>query len=63
VKEMARPIGATPVLTGEEALKFIIKINEDAKKPVGLTPTPKLEKAKELIKQFNENGKKHIRRR
>ena len=55
---MARPITATPVLTGEEAANFIIKIHEDAKKPVGRVPTPRLRRAEELIKQYSKNDKK-----
>jgi hypothetical protein len=58
---MARPIEATPVLTGKEAVAFITMIHEDSKKPVGLIPTPKLEEAEELIKQYSEHEKKLIR--
>ncbi len=57
---MAKPIGTTPVLTGKEAAKFIVRIQEEAKTKVGLTPTPKLETACDLIKQYSENGKKRI---
>jgi hypothetical protein len=58
---MAQPIGATPILTGKVAVRFITMIHEDAKIPVGRIPTPKLKKAEELIKQYSEHGKKHIR--
>ena len=55
---MARPIAATPVLTGKEAAEFITMIHRDAQKPVGLTPTPKLAKARELLKKHGERGQK-----
>jgi len=58
---MALPIGATPVLTGKEAAKFITRIQEEAKNKVGLIPTPKLEEARKLVKQYSENGKKLTR--
>jgi hypothetical protein len=58
---MARPIGATPVLSGEEAVHFLTMLHEDSKKPVGLTPTPKLNKAHELVKKYGENRQKHLR--
>ncbi len=58
---MAQPIGATPVLTGKEAAKFITMLHEDASKPVCLTPTPKLAKAHELIKKYGKHGKKRVR--
>jgi hypothetical protein len=58
---MAKPITATPVLTGTEAVKFIKMVHENSTKPVGLVPTPKLEKLDELIKHYSEHGKKHIR--
>ena len=57
---MAKPIGPTPVLTGEEAVRFIARIQEEARTKVGLTPTPKLETACDLIKQYSVNDKKHI---
>ena len=58
---MARPIGATPVLKGKEAAKFLVMIHEEAQRPVGLTPTPKLAKAYGLIKKHGEHGQKHVR--
>ena len=57
---MALPIGATPVLTGKDAAKFIITLHKDAQKPVSLTPTPKLEKACELIERHAKSQQKHI---
>lgn len=58
---MAQPIGATPILRGEEAATFITKLHKNAKKPVGLVATPKLEKARELIKKHSEHGQKRVR--
>ena len=58
---MAQPIGATPILEGEEAAAFIAKLHKNAAKPVGLIPTPKLEKARELIKKHSEHGQKRVR--
>ncbi len=55
---MAKPVSATPVLSGEEATKFISMIHENSNKPVGLIPTPKLGAAQEMIKQYIERGKK-----
>jgi|ERR1035437_654779 hypothetical protein len=52
---MAKPIAATPVLTGKEAIRFVAKMHENAKKPVGPIPTPKLGEAEELIKQSQLN--------
>lgn len=49
--KMAKPIGATPVLTGKEAEEFLKKVHEDSERKVTLVPTPKLEKACELIKK------------
>ena len=46
---MAQPIGATPILKGKDAQRFLTKVRADANVPVGRTPTPKLEKAIELI--------------
>lgn len=57
---MALPIGATPVLTGKEAAKFITMIHKDAQKPAKLTPTPKLKEAHALIKQHAERQQKRI---
>ncbi len=51
---MAKPIGATPVLTGKEAAKFIARVQKEVKTKVGLTPTPKLETARDLIKQYGK---------
>lgn len=58
---MAQPIGVTPVLTGREATRFIVKIRADERKPVGPTPTPKLAKVQELIKEHGERRSKHVR--
>ncbi len=55
---MAQPIGATPVLQGKEAAKFLAMIHAEVQKPVGLTPTPKLAKAQELIKKHGEHRQK-----
>ena len=40
---MALPIGPTPVLEGEDAIKFLEKVNAEKDKKVSLRPTPKLE--------------------
>ena len=58
---MAQPIGATPVLKGRDAKRFLTKIHADVKVPVGRTPTPKLEKAIELIREHGERRQKHVR--
>jgi hypothetical protein len=58
---MAKPIVATPTLSGQEATNFLIKIHENANKPVGLTPTPKLATVFELIKPHVEQNQKHSR--
>ena len=58
---MAQPIGATPVLQGKEAAKFLAMIHAEAQKPVGLTPTPKLAKAQGLIKKHGERRQKRVR--
>jgi len=55
---MALPIGATPVLTGKEAAKFMDDLRKDAKKP-GLVPTPKLEQAVKLIEEHAKQQSKH----
>lgn len=57
---MAKPIAATPILTGKAATMFITKMHENAKRPAGPVPTPKLEEADKLIKQYSEHGKKHV---
>jgi hypothetical protein len=49
---MSLPIGETPILRGEEAAKFLVRLLEDAKNPVCLTPTPNLHKALQLAKAY-----------
>lgn len=58
---MALPIGATPVLEGEEATKLIALIHKESKMPARLTPTPKLAKAHELIKEYARDEQKLVR--
>lgn len=58
---MARPIAATPILTGDEALSFMIRIDKESHKLVSLTPTPKLHEAHKLVKKYAERRQKHIR--
>ena len=58
---MAKPIVATPSLSGQEATNFLMKIHENANKPVSLTPTPKLAMALESIKRHVEQNQKHSR--
>ena len=60
---MAKPIAATPVLKGRQAMAFMAMIHKDAENPVGRIPTPKLAEAQELIKQYSEHGKKHVCRK
>jgi hypothetical protein len=48
---MALPIKPTPVLTEEEAEKFLKKVRENLDKPSHRRPTPKLSQAKELAIQ------------
>jgi hypothetical protein len=50
---MAKPIAATPVLTGREANEFIIRMHKEASNKVGLSPTLKLENANKLIEQYS----------
>jgi hypothetical protein len=57
---MARPIAATPVLTGREAAKFLALVHENARIPVPLTPTPKLQTAHDLVKKHAKH-QKHLR--
>lgn len=54
---MALPIGATPVLRGEEAVRFIVRVHRNANKPVSIVPTPKLGQASKLI-QANASSRK-----
>lgn len=59
---MAQPIGATPVLRGREAAKFLTMVLKDEENPVGLVPTPKLEKARQLVKKHsNKHAQKQVR--
>ena len=58
---MALPIGATPVLKGEEATRFIAMIHEDAKTLVKPTPTPKLKKARQLIRKYAKDEQNLVR--
>ena len=51
---MAIPIGATPVLKGREAKRFIQLVIESEKHPVKYVATPKLEKAREMVKRYSE---------
>jgi hypothetical protein len=57
---MAQPIGATPILRGKNATRFLNQVCKNANKPVGLIATPKLAEAEKLIKQLSTNGN-HIR--
>lgn len=52
---MAKPIGATPVLTGKEAETFLDNIHKNSKKRVTQVPTPKLEEAHRLIKKHGKS--------
>ena len=45
---MATPIKPTPVLTEDEAVKFLKKVEENLNKPSYRVPTPKLSQAKKL---------------
>jgi hypothetical protein len=58
---MAKPIGASPVLTGEDAVKFLAKLHADAQTTVGPTPTPNLYKVRELVIQHAQRQQKHVR--
>lgn len=58
---MAKPIGVTPVLTGNDAGKFLSKIQAEEQKRVGPTPTPKLAKAEALIREHGKSKSKHVR--
>ncbi len=58
---MARPIGVTPVLTGNDARRFLSRIQAEEQKRVGPTPTPKLAKAEELIREHGEQKSKRVR--
>lgn len=58
---MAQPIGATPILRGKEAARFLTRLHKDAEKPVGLVPTPKLGQARKLVKKHSEHAQKHVR--
>lgn len=51
---MALPIGATPVLKGKDAERFLKMVRDNENKKVGPTPTPNIEKAKELIKKYSD---------
>lgn len=57
---MAQPIGATPILKGKDAQRFLTKIRANENVPAGRTPTPKLEKALELIREHGERRQKHV---
>ncbi len=50
---MAMPIGATPVLKGNDAKRFARIVADGLKKPVGLTPTPKIDRLKNMIRAKN----------
>ena len=56
---MAKPIGATPVLSGKDATQFIARMQQEANNKVGLMPTPKLKNVNELIRQYG--NKKLVR--
>lgn len=51
---MAIPIGATPILKGREADRFITMVIESEKHPIRFVATPKLEKAREMVKKYSE---------
>ena len=49
---MSLPIGATPVLRGKDAERFLRLMKKNENKKVGPTPTPNLWKAETLIKKL-----------
>jgi hypothetical protein len=53
---MALPISPTPVLEGEDARKFLERVERDLKKPLGLVPTPKLKVAIKAVMKEAKNG-------
>lgn len=57
---MALPIAATPVLTGEDAIKFSKTIAQDLKRPVRLVETPKLAEGLELVRKHAAKRKKSV---
>lgn len=55
---MAKPIGATPVLTGQEAISFLIQMDKLSREPVGPIPTPRLSEAEKLIERSAKRQQK-----
>lgn len=53
---MSKPIGATPVLKGKDAERFLKMVRDNENKKVGPTPTPNIEKAKELIRSLSKKS-------
>ncbi len=51
---MALPIAPTPVLEGEDAIRFMKHIEWGLKNPVGPVPTPKLKNGIKKIKAHIE---------
>jgi len=52
---MTLKIQPTPILKGEDAERFEIRIFQDLKKPSKLIETPKLEQARELVVAYIKN--------
>lgn len=52
---MSIPIGATPVLKGKDATRFLAQMRANENKKVGLVPTPRLYKAVKLLKKYKED--------
>ena len=46
---MALPIGPTPVLEEEKAVRFLEKVDREKDQKVSLRPTPKLEELRQKI--------------
>jgi hypothetical protein len=57
-EKMAIPIGATPILKGKEADRFIQQVNESEKHPIRFVATPKLAKARQMVREYSEREKK-----
>jgi hypothetical protein len=55
---MAMKIAPTPILKGEDALRFVKKIEEDLQRPAKYTQTPKIENARMLVKEYDAKFKK-----
>ncbi len=55
---MAMKVAPTPVLKGQDARRFIEKIEHDLNRPAEYTPTPKIEAARKMVKEYVEKLKK-----